>query len=64
MNKHEKIILQCANCDFKYKRTFKWLENAHSLYCNDCQTDLDIDEVVNEILASEDPDEIYVIYEK
>lgn len=64
MNKHEKITLQCADCDFKYKRTLKWLENAHNLFCSKCQTDLDIDEVVNEILASENPDEVYIIYQR
>ncbi len=64
MNKHEKFTLQCADCDSRFKRSLKWLENAHNLYCNKCQVDLDIDEVVNEILASDDWEDVYFIYQR
>ncbi len=64
MNKHDKITLQCADCDCKYKRTVKWLENAHYLHCMKCQVDLDIDEVINEILLTDERKDVYLIYQK
>jgi peptide subunit release factor 1 (eRF1) len=64
MNKHEKIVLQCADCEFKYKKTLKWLENTHSFVCSHCNVELDIDEVINEIMSSEVPQDVYTIYQK
>lgn len=64
MNKHEKITLQCADCDFKYKKTLKWLENTHSFVCSSCDNELDIDEVINEIINDEDQQEVFIIYQK
>ena len=65
MNKNEKIVLQCADCDFKYKKTLKWLENTHTFICSSCDAELDIDEAINDILSSEDePQDIYTIYQK
>ncbi|MCB1582578.1 MAG: hypothetical protein R3E90_13395 [Marinicella sp.] len=64
MNKNEKIVLQCADCDFKYKKTIKWLENTHSFVCCRCDAELDIDEVINDIMSSDEPQEVYTIYQK
>lgn len=64
MNKHDKITLQCADCDTKYKKTLKWLENAHAMECTQCHAELDIDEVINEIMSADEPEAIYTIYQK
>jgi len=64
MNKHDKITLQCADCDQKYKKTLKWLENAHTLVCAHCDAELDIDEVYNDVMTSDDDQELYVVYQK
>jgi len=64
MNKHEKIVLQCADCDFKYKKTLKWLENTHSFVCCNCSAELDIDEAINEIMTSEESQDVYLVYQK
>lgn len=64
MKKHEHVIIQCADCDFKYKKTLKWLENTSSMVCCSCHTTLDVDEVVNEIMLSDKPQEIYTIYQR
>jgi|GEM_PF-1093504 len=64
MNKNEKIVLQCADCEFKYKKTLKWLENTHIFECCSCHAELDIDEVIKDIMNSDLTQSIYTIYQK
>lgn len=64
MNKNEKIVLQCADCDYKYKKTLKWLENTHTFVCCSCESELDIDEVINDIVSGDEEQSIYTIYQK
>jgi hypothetical protein len=64
MNKHDTIKLQCADCDFTYKKTFKWLENTHSFICSSCDNELDIDEVINDIVNDTDGQQLFIIYQK
>ncbi len=61
MKKSEKIILQCADCGHKHKKTIKWLENANHLECEDCDTELDIDEIMDDI-KSEPDQSVYKAY--
>lgn len=61
MKKNEKIILQCADCGHKHKKTIKWLENASHLECDDCDTQLDVEEIMDDIEA--DPSQpVYKAY--
>lgn len=66
MSKREKVTLQCADCSSKFFKTIDWLESAHYLYCARCQVDLDIDEVINEILLTDElqREDIYLIYQR
>lgn len=64
MNKNEKVILQCADCDHKFKKTIKWLENTHQFECAFCHSELDIDEVIKDINNRQDDKTIYIIYQK
>lgn len=64
MNKNEKIILQCADCDCKYRKSLKWLENTHTFICSSCDAELDIDEVIKDINNDEEAQDCYLIYEK
>jgi len=64
MNKHDKIILQCADCDFKYKKSLKWLENTHTFICSSCDVELDIDEVINDIVNDDNDQQVFTIYQK
>ncbi len=63
MNEVEKVLLQCAECLVKYKKTLQWLENNHQMTCSYCQAELDVDQVTNEILLSDEQQKIYLIYQ-
>jgi len=60
MKKNAKLILQCADCGMKYKKTLKWLENVEKFNCI-CNTTLDVDEVVKDIYVSK-KQEVYTVY--
>lgn len=62
MNKNEKYILQCADCEVKYKKSIKWLENTHEFVC-ECGCILDVDELLNDIDLNNDK-EVYVVYQR
>lgn len=66
MSKREKITLKCADCYSKFIKTMGWLETAHYLYCARCQVELDIDEVINEILITDDleREDEYFVYQR
>jgi len=64
MNKNEKVVLQCADCDHKYKKTVKWLENTHVFECTSCNAELDVDEVINDIMSGNNDTGVFLIYEK
>ncbi|GAA4812169.1 hypothetical protein GCM10011365_25170 [Marinicella pacifica] len=49
MKKNQKFILECADCKHLHRKSFKWLENTHHFICDGCDTELDIDEIVDEI---------------
>ena len=60
MKKNAKVILKCADCGVKYKKTIKWLENVEKFNCI-CGTTLDIDEVVTEIYITK-KHKVYKVY--
>lgn len=60
MKKNAKLILQCADCGMKYKKTIKWLENVEKINCI-CSNTLDVDEVVTEIYVTK-KQEVYMVY--
>lgn len=61
MKKNQKFILQCMECNHRHRRSFKWLENNHHFPCDHCDTELDIDEIVDDIYDQPDK-ELFKVY--
>ena len=62
MNKNQKYLIQCADCDIKYKKTAKWLENTSQFNCI-CGAVLDVDELLVDIYTTiEKP--VYTVYQR
>lgn len=58
------ILVQCACCDFKYKKSIGWLEKTESFRCV-CGEELDVDELLTDFYTSgKKKDKLYTIYQK
>jgi hypothetical protein len=62
VKKNEKYLIQCADCDIKYKKTIKWLENTHQFNCI-CGSILDVDELLVDIYTKKKKD-VYKVYQR
>lgn len=62
MEEGDFVVMQCACCDFKYKKSLQWLEKNSSFRCV-CGEDLDVDELLLEVYTSKEK-KIYTIYQK